>query len=269
MIRKVQLRPSAPGLARASAIEVWSSDLLAGERRFVQAMTLRNMNMSLIGGGARAEAIQNRRALCDALELPFDRLTVAQQVHGCEVVPVDGALAGAGRESGAEAVAYVDGLYTRHALHPLLGLSADCPIIVLFDPDTPAVGVAHAGWRGTFAGIATRLTHALINSFGSKPARLLAAISPSAGPCCYEVREDVLRIVRTRCNEPDRFLRHEARRTYLDLWSANVAQLQAAGIPLERIDVAGLCTICDPRFCSYRRDGRATAHAGLLAALRA
>jgi YfiH family protein len=268
MIRELKVAlPS--NAARAGSLAVWSSDLLDGERRLVHALTLREVNLSLSGGGPAARAVESRRALCHALALRFDRLTVAQQVHGCEVVAVDEALAGAGRAAQTDAVAYVDGLYTGAALLPLLGLSADCPLIVLFDPEAPAVGIAHAGWRGTLAGVVTRLAEAMIARCGVQPARLLAAVAPSAGPCCYEVREDVLRVARTRWPDPERYLRREGGRTYLDLWSANVAQLTALGVLPERIDVAGICTICDPRFCSYRRDGPSTRHAGLLAALRA
>ncbi len=265
MIRELNSpRPNAT----ARILQVWCSELLARECRLVHAMTLRNTNLSFKGGGPRTDALRNRRALCHALELPFETLTVPQQVHGCEVVPVDDVLAGSGRESSADALAHVDGLYTCRARHPLLCLSADCPVIVLFDPDTPAVGVAHAGWRGTLAGIAVRLAQAMTADFGSQPARMLAAVAPSAGPCCYEVREDVLRIARTRRDGANRYLRREAGRTYLDLWSANVEQLNHAGVPPERIDVARICTICDSRFCSYRRDGRNTCHAGVIAALR-
>ena len=175
MIR--ELKPvSPPGApARAGAIRVWSSDLFDKDGRLVHAMSMQGINLSLSSGGRRVRTVENRRALCRALDLPFAELTVAQQVHGCEVVPVDGALAGSGRESSTDAVAYVDGLFTRRPLSPLLGLTADCPILVLFDPATPAVGIAHAGWRGTLAGIATRLSQAMMMGFGSRPADLLAA----------------------------------------------------------------------------------------------
>jgi polyphenol oxidase len=268
MIRELHGTVPAGTPAGAGVWRVWMSDLLAEQPGLIHAMTLSDRNMSLTSGGPAAAAVEQRRGLCGVLGLPFEQLTVAQQVHGCEVVPVDDALAGRGRADHGEAIGYVDGLHTQAVRRPLLSLSADCPAVVVYDPDARAVGVAHAGWRGTFAGIAARLVEGLRARTGTPPQRLLAAIAPSAGPCCYEVQDDVLRIARTRWPDPEQWVRRSAGRAYLDLWSANAGQLQAAGVPAERIDVAGLCTICDGRFCSYRREGRSTRHAGLVAALR-
>ena len=263
MIRQLCATPESTG-----AITVWMSDLLSSEPRLGHAMTLSGTNMWLAGGGPLAEAVENRRALCRGLDVPFDNLTVCRQIHGAEVLPVDETLAGRGREAVADAIEHVDGLCARSQGQPLLGLTADCPLVVAFDPDTPAVGFAHAGWRGTLAGIAGRLIEVMRRSLSCTPKRMLAAIAPSAGPCCYEVGEDVLRIARARWRGVDRYIRRGTRSACLDLWSANVAQLTAAGMPIEQIDVAGICTICDQRFCSFRRQGRSTQHAGLIVSLR-
>ena len=246
---------------------LWRSELLAGQPGLRHAMTMAGVNMSLTSGPDRTHAVALRKALCDGLGLSFEKLTVARQVHGCEVLPVEPEMVGAGRESAEDAVAHVDGLCTDQVDVPLLGLSADCPLVLLYDPEVPAVGIAHAGWRGAIAGIASRLVEQMQTSFRVRASRMWAAVAPSAGPCCYEVRIDVERVVRARWPDPKRYLHARDGRTYLDLWSINRDQLVACGVPFDQVDVAGMCTICDHRFCSFRRDGKATRFAGLVAGL--
>jgi len=127
MIRELQGSAPAGNPDGAGVWRVWMSDLLAAESGLIHAMTLSDRNLSLTSGGDAAAAVEQRRELCGALGVPFEQLTVAQQVHGCEVVPVNDALAGSGRADHGEAIGYVDGLYTQAVRRPLLSLSADCP----------------------------------------------------------------------------------------------------------------------------------------------
>src|SRR5207249_11061002 len=80
----------------------------------------------------------------------------------------------------------------------------DCLAIILYDPEVPALGAAHVGWRGTVRG-AARAAVAALGPLGARPERLHAAIAPSIGPCCYEVDEPVTR---------------ELARAYPDRWKA-------------------------------------------------
>src|SRR5512146_2739323 len=68
---------------------------------------------------------------------------------------------------------------------------ADCVPVLLADPETGAVAAVHAGWRGTLAGAAAEGVRALAREAGAPAARLLAAVGPSIGPCCYEVSADL------------------------------------------------------------------------------
>ena len=53
---------------------------------------------------------------------------------------------------------------------PLVVFSADCNVILLHDPVRRAVGAAHAGWRGTAAGIVGKTVRAMQDAFGCDPA---------------------------------------------------------------------------------------------------
>ena len=128
-------------------------------------------------------------------------------------------------------------------------------------PETGAIGLAHAGWRGTAAQIAKKTVSAMTEVFSVRPENLLAAIGPSIGGCCYEV-DDVVR------NEmPDYescFMAKCDGKYWLDLWQVNRQQLMEAGVAPSRISVAGVCTNHNPElFCSYRYENGRTGRMGV------
>ncbi len=131
--------------------------------------------------------------------------------------------------------------------------TADCLPLLLVDPDVHAIAAVHAGWRGTVARIARRAVEHLERRFGSKPRRLVAALGPGIGPCCFAVGPEVA--AQFRDLFPERA--DLDRRTHLDLVEANLRILEEAGVPRARVDAGRLCTCCQPaEFHSYRRDGQ-------------
>lgn len=156
------------------------------------------------------------------------RVVVPRQVHGATIVDA-GAAAGD-----------ADGLVTTNAGVAPAVLVADClPVVVA---GAGGVAVLHAGWRGLAAGILPLGVSALRERGVTGP--LEAAIGPAAGPCCYEVGEEL------RERFPD-----AVRGANLDLKAIAEAQLRSSGVAAVH-DVA-VCTICDERYFSYRREGDA------------
>ena len=175
-----------------------------------------------------------RRTLCETLGIAHERLALLRQVHGDTVLQ-----AGSARRAG-------DGQVTADPALPLGVLVADCVPVFLFDPVTRVAGLVHAGRAGAYSGIVRNAVAMFEGSFGAKANDLHAVIGPSAGPCCYEVSEELAR------DFAERGLPAEGR--HLDLWQANALQLESCGVPGAQIAVAGICTICDGRFHSHRRD---------------
>ena len=95
--------------------------------------------------------------------------------------------------------------------------------------------------------------------FGSDPSRILAGISPSIGPCCFEVQDDVKDMFAVRFPEwEDEIIRDGERpgKYYVDLWKTNRLILEKAGLRSENITVTDLCTKCEAEyFHSHRRSG--------------
>ena len=243
---------------------------MATQPDLVHVVTGASANLATHLGAGAEHAVDQRQRVCATLGLDFDRLTSTRQVHGSEVFLVDSEAAGTGRglRDGNEPAA--DALMTDLPGVPLLALSADCPLVLVYDPARPAVGLAHASWKGTVSGIAARLVAAMRDRLGCDPSAMVAAIAPSAGPCCYEVGPEVA--TAAAASRPDarqHFIDGPNGRPHFDLWSANVTQLTDAGLARECVTVAEICTICDRRFFSYRREGSGTGRFALIAAIRA
>ena len=173
------------------------------------------------------------------------RLLLLRQVHGATVVraPWDGA---------PEA----DAAFADEPGHLLGVVTADCLPVLLVDPVRRAVAAAHAGWRGTAAGVVPRAVEALVAA-GSRPEDLLAAAGPGIGPCCYEVGEELREAFGPG---GEAFFRPGPRgRPHLDVRAANAHQLQQAGLRPERVHHVADCTACRADlYYSYRRDGAGT-----------
>lgn len=192
-----------------------------------------------------------RRAFARAMNVDSEHLTTAGAVHGTNVARVD---------EPSDVIQGVDGLVTDRRDVALFATFADCYPVVLWDPVRRCVGLAHAGWRGTRAGIAAAAVRRMREVYGSAPADIRAGIGPGICGRCYEVGADVATQFDRRFVAPgpnDRFL--------LDLAAANRAQLEEAGVG--EVRTIGLCTK-ETRFLpSHRRDGDGTRF-GAIVALR-
>lgn len=171
-----------------------------------------------------------------------------RQVHGATVlVATQGGLVGE-----------ADALVTRTDGLGVIGRSADCPIVLAADPVSRVAGMAHASWRSTVQGITGRLIATMVAQGAADPARLVCAIAPSAGPCCYEVGAEVRAAALSGIgpHATGFFAARSGGPLVFDLWAANVDQLRRAGVLPANIDVAGVCTLCrNDLFPSWRREG--------------
>jgi YfiH family protein len=183
-------------------------------------------------------------------------------------------------DSSAESQLVGDGLISAIP-NLLLGIqTADCLPIILVDPKRRAVGVFHAGWRGTVQRIVEKGVGEMRRWFGSRPRDLKAAIGPGIHGCCYEVGVEVrekfesqfpyaAKLFReveqsdpARERYPMLFLtarppghNDQAKKIFLDLVEANRQQLLGVGVPANSIEASPLCTNCRPDLLfSYRAE---------------
>jgi len=193
-----------------------------------------------------ADAAVRRRVL---RSLGFDprRVVILDQRHTAHVVeasPHD-----AGRRLGV-----ADAVVTCAPGVVLSVCTADCLPVLLADPEAGIVAASHAGWRGLADGILLRTVEAM-TARGASPDRVLAAIGPSVGPCCYEVDAPVVEALEPWLDGALPPTRPGHWR--LDLRAIALRQLRAAGLAAHRVSCCPACTACHPDwFFSYRRDRR-------------
>jgi polyphenol oxidase len=274
----------APSLARIPWLSHGFSTRQGGSS---QPYGGKSLNLGFTAHDSKAAVLRNRQAfvaaLGDSRRSPWDLATV-RQIHSDIIHMVSDApklpLAG-------------DGLITRTPGVLLAILTADCLPIVLVDPKKRAVGVFHAGWRGTAKRVVEKGVGEMRKYFGSDPAQLRAAIGPGIRNCCYQVGPEVKDTFEAQfaygselfretkeTNEiheryPLLFLTSRApghselpKKIFLDLAEANRRQLLDAGIPARNISNLGQCTSCHPEiFFSHRaekgRTGRMMAAVGI------
>jgi polyphenol oxidase len=249
---------------------------------FSRAYGKGDLNLGFTKDDAKATVERNRAAFLSGLRVTSGRhngndkarpwkLVTLRQIHSDIIHHVD---------SEPHAPLTGDGLITATP-GLLLGIqTADCLPIILVDPKRHAIGVFHAGWRGTAKRIVEKGVGEMQRWFGSRPRDLKVAIGPGIGGCCYQVGEEVrsnfesqfsyaaslFRQVKesdpVREKYPLLFLSARPpghgelpNKFFLDLVEANRRQLLSVGVPAKSIAALPMCTNCHPDLLfSYRAE---------------
>lgn len=228
----------------------------SGRKGGVSRGKYESLNLSILTEDCQDSVMENRARFVKALGIPQSCLVGAHQVHGDRIYKVISADQGKGAYNPDTVIPATDALITNEPGIALTGFFADCVPVLLLDPVNRAIALVHAGWRGTVAKIAAKTAAAMHDNFGTMPGELLAAIGPSIGPCHYQVDRPVIEKVQQAfpgvwqdlldAFSPDGHAQ-------LNLWEANVLQLEQAGVPRDNITVTGLCTYCERQtFFSHR-----------------
>lgn len=219
-----------------------------------------SQNMGLHVGDDPAHVTSNRRLLCARIDMPFDAWTCADQVHGKEVQQIVRLQTGAGKERLDDCIQGTDGLHTVEHGILLTSFYADCVPLYFLDPKSGAIGLAHAGWRGTVARIAKEMMEAFGHHYGSNALDLAVAIGPAIGGCCYEVDERIVDQIKQTTTRWQESVTSLANGKYLlDLALLNRFVLAECGVPEEHILSSNWCTSCHTDlFFSYRKEGGKT-----------
>ncbi len=253
-LRAVELTRS-PGLAAVPGVAHGFSDRRGG----VSEGALASLNLALRGEERPERVVENWRRALAALApgLAVERLALLDQVHGAAVAAV---ARGAGPLS---TVAVADAAVTTVPGVVLAVRTAECVPILLAAPG--GVAVAHAGWRGTVAGVVGAAVQRLCAATGAAPDAVVASIGPHIGQAAYEVGEEVVDGLCSRGLTRSLVAVEGPRgRPHVDLGAAVAALLRRAGV--ERVDQVGGCTASSPYLFSHRADGPSTGRlAGLIA----
>ena len=218
-----------------------------------------SLNLGAARGDSADHVEENFCRFCAALGTSVSALVKNHQVHGTVIRPVTHAdrLPSPAQPGTADG----DGLVTDQPSLCLTIFSGDCIPILLYDPVRRVVACAHAGWRGTAAGIASCAVKAMTDGYGCTPQDILAAIGPGISPCCFETHADVPRALQDAMGgDAQPFIRPlpSADKFQVDLKGVNARWLQLAGLDPAHIATCSACTACQPdSFWSHRMQGAA------------
>ena len=261
---------TVPGLCyrEKNGVVFWQSRLLAQTNLVRHGFTTRkggvsrgsykSMNLSVTRHDGLDTVKQNYAKAADALGMDIAHAVLVDGVHGIHIKPVSARNRGDGLLRAYEGDReHFDGMVTSDPAVALITIHADCAPLFVLDPVQRAIGLCHAGWRGTVEGMGREILLSMRRNFGSQPKDLLCMIGPHIGPCCFEVHGDVAE----RFNQAFpgfagvRKAREEGK-YFVDLAKALAWQLFEEGVEPEKVNVAHLCTCCNPAlFHSFRRDG--------------
>jgi YfiH family protein len=229
------------------------------------------LNLGFTPDDSKATVERNRAVFSRELAAGSWPLVTLRQVHSDTIQFV---------ESPPKSQLVGDGLITSTPGLWLGIQTADCLPIILVDPKRQAVGVFHAGWRGTVKRIVEKGVGEMQRRFASRPRDLKAAIGPGIHDCCYQVGKEVREQFESQfayaaklfreVEEPDPvrekypmlFLTARPpghselpKKIFLDLVEANRQQLLAVGVPARSIEASPLCTNCHTDLLfSYRAE---------------
>ena len=194
-----------------------------------------SLNLGILTDDRREDVLENRLRLSAAAGFDARRVSMGRQVHGSGLSRAGPDVPGDFASPGPDPPPEADGQLADESLRPLLVLVADClPVALLGDR---GLGMLHCGWRGLDAGIIGRAAREI----GGRA----AVIGPGIGPCCFEVGPEV----EAAFSSLGPGLVSSRR---LDL--PEVARRLLAQVGVDRVESAGICTCCDERFFSHRRD---------------
>ncbi len=216
-----------------------------------------SLTRSQVVGDDAAAVATNYERVCGALGIRRSQMAICYQVHSADVFVV-------AASDGGQVVGRGDAMVTDQPGVYLSMRFADCTPLLLHDPVRRAVGIAHAGWRGTLKNVAGAVVRAMVERLGCRSGDITAVVGPAIGPCCYQVGSEVIRAAEAARGDAADLLHHRGERAYFDLWETNRRQFVEAGVG--HVAVAGLCTACrTDRFFSHRAEqGRSGRFAALI-----
>lgn len=193
--------------------------------------------------------IKNRKNLALKLGYNYEDLVYMNQIHSSNIIVVD--------ENSPKLVDNCDSIITRSKNLPLMVMVADCIPILFFDEKKGVIAAVHAGRNSTFQRIAEITAKKMIDNFHCNPSDIKVVMGASIQKCCYEVNDELLKIVETS------FGKEFCIGNNIDLQGINKMLLQNIGI--DDIQISPICTKCSNEpYYSFRQNPKTGRFAGII-----
>lgn len=207
--------------------------------------SFKSMNLSFKRGDEEKCVRENYKLFCDASGFDINSLVIPNLTHGSIVEKASKSNRGSGIFRTTDFID-ADGLVTDQTGVTLVTSHADCPSIFVIDPNKKAIGLAHAGWRGTSKEISKKIINKMKDEFGSVSNDIVCCIGPSIAKCCFEVNENAIsEFKKINFIEIDNIIIKRKNKLYIDLFQANKQILMNSGVKENNIILSDICTMCN------------------------
>jgi YfiH family protein len=222
-----------------------------------------SLNLGQTVGDDPKAVKKNFQQACQAVNIRPDQTVSCYLVHRTDILTIN-------KTNRRQVMGQADGLITGEPDIYLFMRFADCTPLIFYDPIRGAIGLTHAGWRGTMQNAAGATVTAMVNQLGCRPQNIVAVIGPAIGPCCYEVGADVIAAATKSFTDSASLFIHRngrANHAHFDMWAANRRQLAASGVG--QIIQSEICTACHTdEFFSHRAEKGRTGRFGVIIGMR-
>lgn len=226
-----------------------------------------SLNLSLRVNDDPYSVKRNRELIARSFGIAPQQLVFTSQTHDDKVVAIDSRFFDLSEDDQNTSLYGYDAMVTNLKDVCICILTADCASVLLYDPVTPAIGIAHAGWKGTVKKIAAKTIECMTRNYGSNPLNIVAAIGPCICAESFEVGEEVAEVFENTFKGSEKIVvrKPEWIKPHVDIVAANLEILKEAGIKPENIETSGICTFQNPDiFFSARKQAAGRFGAGLM-----
>ena len=212
-----------------------------------------SLNLSWTRCGSPEEVIANFKIFAEGAGIDYDDMAVVNHEHGANVLRI--AHEHRGRGFYKDPLPPCDGIITDDPTVTLVTSHADCGAYFFYDPVHRAIGMAHAGWKGTLLRIGAEMARRMAEEFDTDPSDIIAATGPCICRDCFEVDADLGEKFQREFGYPGISRPGRQGKAYVDLELAAAVQYSEAGIRPESITLMNACTYENRQhFFSHRRD---------------
>ncbi len=247
----------APQLEKKFGMNVYFTSRLGGHSK----RPFDSMNMAFHVGDHKKDVMKNRQKIKESFNLD-NHIYYLKQVHSSNIKVVNRG----SKEILKNVIAQADGMVTSMDNTPLMVMGADCTLVVVADKVKRLIAVAHSGWKGTLNKILAKTLNLMREDFFSSPDDIMLYIGPAIRKCCYSISQERAEGFKEIFGEGN-YYQNNCGKIYIDLPSLVKKQAKREGIADSNIHDSNICTFCDKRFFSYRRDN-VTGRQGAIGVLR-
>lgn len=215
-----------------------------------------SFNISPFSGDISENQQSNIELLASELQITTPQIIFPYQTHSDVVKIIDSDFLQLSEQEKTEALNGVDALITRIPRLCIGVTTADCVPVLIYDNQNKVIAAVHAGWRGTCSRIVEKTIQQMKLAFGTKSENVYASIGVSISPDVYNVGQELIEEFRKSNFAVDRIFIRRDNQLFLDLWKANQWLMINCGVPVNQIEISGICSFTNSHeFFSARKLG--------------